>query len=92
MVYSRLVPQLEADATADDRLKCIIRNFILQQASYHDCYDAKNNMVALPCVVEASYINPGNEIHLRCLCNYELTEEEKEEALFERDVHRGICQ
>lgn len=90
MVYSRLIPQLEADATTDDKLMCIIRNFVLQQAKLHDCYDANNNMVALPCVVDATWDNPANEVHVRCLCNYELTEEEKFEWNHEVEVQRGI--
>lgn len=62
-----------------DRLHCLVRNFILKQANDHHTFDQVNQRVALPVLVQTWKGNPRSEVHLHCLCNYELTEGERNE-------------
>ena len=90
MVYSQDQEEMQEEPTAKEKLTCLVRNFILKQASLHNTYDETNGTVALPCLVQVRSGNPRTEIHLQCLCNYELTQEERRELEFEDRVGKAI--
>ena len=79
LVYPQLQEEIEVELTDKEKFTCLVRNFILQQASEHRTYDPVRTRVALPCLVQAWSGNPWSEVHLHCLCNYELTQREREE-------------
>ena len=73
-----------------EKITCIVRNFILDQANQHGCYDPIHEAVALPCIVFAYKDGTHSKIHLECLTNYALEDHEKKALEFEDKVIKTI--
>jgi hypothetical protein len=84
------MPQLAVTATVDERLRCMVRNFILDQASDHGTYDHRNHRVTLPCIFYANSGNPDCKFHLHCLTSYETTEHELKQIERQDEVIRAV--
>ena len=82
------LPNLKADATIFDQIKCAIRSFILNEADKHQTYHETKHLVALPCVVTTWSDHPDSDIHMNCLTNRPL--EAWERKSYERDAEARI--
>ena len=80
----------EDDANKEEKITCIVRNFILDQANQHNNYDPVRQAVALPCIIYAWRDATQSNIHLECLTNYALEKHEKEALEFEDKVIKSI--
>ena len=80
----------EDDATKEEKITCIVRNFILDQANQHNNYDPVRQAVALPCIIYAWRDATQSGIHLECLTNYALENHEKKALEFEDKVIKSI--
>jgi len=80
------LPEDEKDSTMKDKLQCVLRNFILQSAYDHGCYDAKRHIVALPVVVLSTSENPNHKVHYHCTECPELEDEQLKECDFQNEA------
>ena len=59
-------PQKQQTPEQPSHFEAVIRNIILKYSHYHECFDRRNHLVALPVVVYTHSQNPNSKIHWRC--------------------------
>ena len=78
------LPEDYKEALLEDKLQCVIRNFIIQNAHDQGLLVSKKLLIALPCMITSLSENPKHMFHYHCLECPALTEEEIKECDCER--------
>lgn len=77
----------EESANFNDKLRCLVRSFILLQAYSHQSFDHTRMLVSLPSIKKSYFLDPRCKLHKNCLTSPLATiYEEKELKLDERSL------
>jgi len=80
----------ESDANFMQRLQCLIRSFVLVQAYYHQSYDSKRMVAALPSIYKSRYADPYSKLHKKCLTSLPPDAVDERDMKFEKNVTKHI--